>query len=266
VAFVEVPADGQPARLVESDVSLAQRAVLRSEVKLLVANAASTAMAAVIQEGEREKVVVLGFSRERALSEGRPYDSLSTPVLGAGGAVAYVGERGGRRFLVLGGKEAALPEGSVSGAPVISPDGAAVGALVSSKDGQFLHEAFSRAGTAGAGRRYYEEAADLVYAADGRSVFCARRGESWFVVVNGKEGPPFDRVVTPAFSPDGKLLVYRARKDGKRLVVVADADGKTVRQHPAYEQVFPVLFAADGRSVAYGVKDGRQLAWKVEPL
>jgi hypothetical protein len=28
--------------------------------------------------------------------------------------------------------------------------------------------------------------------------------------------------------------------------------------------VFPVQFTADGKSIAYGVKDGRQLAWKVE--
>jgi hypothetical protein len=49
-------------------------------------------------------------------------------------------------------------------------------------------------------------------------------------------------------------------------VVVAGLDGKTIRQLAVHEQVFPVLFTADGRSVAYGVKDGRQLSWKVEAL
>jgi len=86
------------------------------------------------------------------------------------------------------------------------------------------------------------------------------------VVANGKEGPALDRVVSPVFSPDGKFLLYRARKDGKRFVVVADANGKTLRQYPAYEQVFQPVFTADGKSVAYGVKDGNKLIWKVEKL
>jgi Tol biopolymer transport system component len=84
--------------------------------------------------------------------------------------------------------------------------------------------------------------------------------------VNGKEGPAFERVVTPVFSPDDKRLVYRARKDGKRFVVVADTGGKTIKQHPAYEQVFQTVFTADGKSIAYGVKDGKKLIWKVEKI
>ena len=85
------------------------------------------------------------------------------------------------------------------------------------------------------------------------------KGQDWFVVVNGKEGPAFDRVVLPVFSPDGKLLVYRARKEGKRFLVVADTAGKTIKQLPAYEQVFQPVFTGDGKSVAYGVKDGNKL-------
>jgi len=73
-------------------------------------------------------------------------------------------------------------------------------------------------------------------------------------------------VVSPIFSPDEKFLVYRARKDGKRFVVVADTRGKTITQQPSYEQVFQPVFTADGKSVAYGVKDGNKLIWKVEKL
>jgi len=80
--------------------------------------------------------------------------------------------------------------------------------------------------------------------------------------VSGKEVPVFGQVVTPMFSPDRKFLVYRARKDAKRFVVVAGA----IRQHPAYEQVFLVVFTADGKSVAQGVKDGNKLIWKVEKI
>lgn len=266
VAYAEVPGDGQPARLVVSDLSLAGESVRTSGVKHFIANDARTAIAAVVDDGDGERVVVFAFSREGAVTRGPPYDAVSNLAVAPGGdTVAYVAEKEGRRLLVLGGKEAPLPGGSVSGAPVIRPDGAGVGVILASPEGQFLHEPFAAAKT-GRGRRY-EEAAELAYAAGGRSsAFCARRGESWFVVVNGKEGPPFDRVVSPTFSPDGKLLVYRARKDGRRFVVISDANGTTLRQLPTYEQVFPVLFTADGRSIRYGVKDGQQLAWKLEPL
>jgi hypothetical protein len=83
-------------------------------------------------------------------------------------------------------------------------------------------------------------------------------------VLNGKEGPPFDRVVSPVFSRDGRLLAYRARKDGRRFAVVADAGGGGISLHPAHEQVFPVLFTEDGKSIAYGAKDGERIAWSVE--
>ena len=91
-----------------------------------------------------------------------------------------------------------------------------------------------------------------------------RGGATWFAVLDGKEGPPFDRVVTPVFSPDGRFLAYRARKDGRRFVVVADTRGGGLSVHPAYDQVFPVRFAADGKSIAYGAKDGAKAGWKVE--
>ena len=62
-------------------------------------------------------------------------------------------------------------------------------------------------------------------------------------------------------------MAYRARKGGKRFVVTADAkDGRIIRQHPPYEQVFQPVFTANGKAIGYGVKDGNKLIWKVEPL
>ena len=77
---------------------------------------------------------------------------------------------------------------------------------------------------------------------------------------------PRDWFSVSMFSPDGKFIVYRARKAGKRFVVVADTNGKTIRRHPSYEQVFQPVFTDDGKSVAYGVKDGNELWWKVEKM
>jgi len=87
------------------------------------------------------------------------------------------------------------------------------------------------------------------------------------IVSNGKEGPGYDRVISPQFSPDGKYLIYRARQDGKRFIVVADAaTGKVVREHSRNERVFEPTFTPDGKSVAYGAMNGKQLWWKVENL
>lgn len=265
VAFAEIPAEQQPARLVVSDLSLRDSHVRLVGVTAFVANPARSALAAVVEEDRKQRVVTLGFDAAREVKRGAPYDAIPfPPVFGADGAsLAYVAEREGRAFVVLDGKEEPLPEGSVTGPLVIRPGSRGVGLLLATSEGVRLHEAFVRQG----GRaRHHEEAAELTYGPDGRHAYAARRGESWFVVVNAKEGPPFDRVVSPVFSPDGTRLAYRVRKDGKRFVVVADAEGKILRKLPPHEQVFPVQFTADGKSVAYGVKDGLELAWKVEPL
>ena len=113
----------------------------------------------------------------------------------------------------------------------------------------------------------YDEAANLTYSKDGSYAYAARNGKNWFIVVNGTEGPAFDRAIEPLFSPDCRYVVYRARKGGKRFVVVADAkDGRIIRQHQSYEQVFQPVFTATGMAIGYGVKDGNKLFWKVEPL
>jgi hypothetical protein len=165
--------------------------------------------------------------------------------------------------VVLGEREESAPSEMMS-SPVVRSGGKGVGFLVASGATVHLEHFAVDAGRRGSD---YEDAEGLVYGPDGAShAYAARRGGSWFVVVNGQEGPPFDRVVTPVFSPDGRWVAYRARKDGKRFVVLAETSGKTVRLHPAYEQVFPVQFSADGKAAVYGVKDGRQLAWKVEAL
>jgi hypothetical protein len=182
-------------------------------------------------------------------------------ALGADGSLAWIAARSGKRFVVANGREEEL-SGELRGPLVVGTGGASIAALVRSDDGVRLRRFFAGAGGAGPA---YDDAEELVASADGRShAFAARRGPSWFLVVDGMEGAPFDRVVTPRFRPDGKMVAYRARKDGRRFVVVADADGKTRTVHPPFAQVFPVEWAADGSTVSYGIVQGRQAMWREE--
>jgi hypothetical protein len=179
--------------------------------------------------------------------------------------LSYVAKRGGSFFLVLDDREEAIPSGEYPWPPVILPDGKSAGVVIVGKKGAFIHHAFK-------GKEIhtpfpYKECADLVYSPDGAShAYVAIRNERFLIVTNGKEGPMFDRVISPQFSPDGKFVVYRARQDGRRFVVVADTTGRIIKEHPRYERVFETTFTGDGKSVAYGVKDGNQIWWKVEKL
>ncbi len=262
IAFVDDVDDRDVGKLVVSDLAFKAQTVVDPAVTTVVWNRARSRVAAVAASGARRRVVIADLDRPDRVTRGAPFDDVDDLVFGPDGlSVAYAAKRSGARFLVLDGKEAPLAE-QLAGPLVVRPDGRAVGALLASDGTVTFRQLFADGGSP---EVRYEEADGLTYAPDGRlHAYAARRGVTWSIVVNGKEGPPFDRVVTPQFSPDGRLVVYRARKDGKRFVVVADADARTVRQHAPYEQVFPVRFTDDGRSIAYGVKDGRQLAWKVE--
>lgn len=266
IAYVDAPEGEEEGRLVVADLTLERQHEIAPGVTVLTVNADRTRIGALALAERGQQVLTLPFDRPEEVTRGREYDSVSGfDYVLQRATVAYLAQRGGARLIVLGDREAPAPREQILGYPAVSGDEKAAGALVAAAGGrvefrEFFAEPATREGP-------WDEAEAIVYAAGGRShAYAARRGDRWFVVANGKQGPPFDRVVSPVFSPDGKTLVYRARQAGKRFVVVADASGKTLRQHPAYEQVFPARFTDDGKAVAYGVKDGRQVAWKVEPL
>lgn len=265
VAYAEQVDDNGTLRLVICDQGVMQLHVKEKSGALLLANGDKTRLAVIKSSGKKQSVIQFSFKQPDEVTEGPRYETISNLAFGSDGvSLSYVAEREGKRFLVLNGKEAPLPEGNLPAPPVVHPDGKGAGIIISAKSRYAFYQAFPGVG---AKENDYDEASELVYSRDGNfHAYAARRDTGWFIVINGKEGPTYDRVVTPSFSPDGRHLVYRARKAGKRFVVVADANGAVLRQHRSYEMVFPPVFIADGMSVAYGVKDGRKLIWKVEKL
>lgn len=266
IAYIETADSNSNMRLIVSDLTFGRQNVKRSIGDLLfTTNREKTRIAAEQVVKGKHRIIDFAFAKPDVVHEGPPYDIIERlTVSDDGSSVAYCALKGGKRLLVLNDREESLPKGLLPELPVIRPDKKGAGLLLGFEGKISLHQSFYNSSEKG---KTYDEAASLTYSKDGRFyAYAARNGQNWFVVANAKEGPAFDKVVTPLFSPDGKFLVYRARKEGKRFVVVADTNGRTIRQHPAYEQVFDVHFTADGGSVAYGVKDGNQLVWKVEKL
>lgn len=267
IVYVEAAASSADMKLIISDLTFGNQHVKRSIGDLLfTTNRDKTRIAAEQVVNKQFRIIDFSFDKPEDVHEGKLYDLIDKMTFSEDGvSLCYCTIKDKKRLLVLDDREEVLPDGGVPQLPVVRPDKKAVGILfVSPQNKYFLHQSFlPRTGK----NPKYDEAADLAYSKDSRSyTYAARRGDKWFIVVNGKEGPIFDRVVAPMFSPDGRSLVYRARKDDKRFVVVADAAGKTIKQHPAYELVFQPVFTTDGKSIAYGVKDGRKLIRKVEKL
>lgn len=266
IAYIEAAASNKDMRLFVSDLRFNNLKVTWSIGDLLSKTSRNgTRLAAAQVVGSKQRIIDFHFARPDVVHEGREYDLVDKLTLSDDGkSLVYCVERGKERLIVFDGKEEPLPDGRLRELPVIRPDRKGVGILFVTIDRRFfLHQSFVNRKERG---KIYDEAYGLTYANNGAYAYAARKGNNWFVVVNGAEGPAYEQVIAPLFNPDGKRIVYRAKKDGKRFVVVADSRGKTIRQHPAYDEVFDATFSADGNSVAYGVRDGKRLIWKVEPL
>lgn len=171
------------------------------------------------------------------------------------------------KHIVFDNKDEKIPErDEFMTAPVVLSEPASVGVIVGDAYKVRLYRAFQKQNKNG---KIYGYISDLVSSVDGRNhAYIATNidDNKMHIVVNGHEGPRFDKLVAPLFSPDGKTLVYRAREEGKRFMVISDLTGKIIQRHKTYDMLFQPVFSADGASVAYGVLDGNEFWWKVESL
>jgi len=127
---------------------------------------------------------------------------------------------------------------------------------------------------------FSQDGASIAYAANsggegGKQGFT---GGKWFMVVadaeepdEAREGPGYDMVISPVFSPDGRYIAYRARtgpmNNARRVIVIADAKaGKVIKEGPAGDEIWPPVWSADSKAVGYGARIGRELWWKVIKL
>jgi hypothetical protein len=227
-------------------------------------------LVAVEGDSGARRVVTLTFGDAVQRVESEAFEEVTGLAFDPTSAhLMWVGSIGGQAFAVLDGTKEPVPTIDIVARPAFDP--ARKSFTYAHVRGEEVHLATAFGGTVPPGPAY-SSVEELVRSPDGRHLAFAggRRtegGEEYFVVVDGVEATErWDRVVSPRFSPDGRFLAYRARKDGQRFLVIADGSGRMIRRLPSFEQVFPPAFTPDGKSVGYAVKDGSKLAWRVEPL
>jgi Tol biopolymer transport system component len=97
----------------------------------------------------------------------------------------------------------------------------------------------------------------IKFSPDGRRVaYVARKGVKFLVVVDGKEGPEYDRirVGAPSFSPDSRRLSYFAERGGKTFAVVDGIESKPFDRSSSHAPTF----SPDSRRVVYMAQHGKQ--------
>lgn len=190
----------------------------------------------------------LAFAAGQGVGSHVVVDGAASPAYEGVGGVTFAGPRGvwaarkGARWtLVVAGVEVATHDAIVE----IAADPARGRFAYAAKDGAgwvVAREDGAPAGSPGdAG-----EVRDLRFSADGAHLaYVVRRGVEQHVVLDGAEGPAYDQIGAPIFSPIGARLAYVARK-GKTARVVLDG-----AEQPAQEWVSDPVFSADGSTAAY---------------
>lgn len=96
----------------------------------------------------------------------------------------------------------------------------------------------------------YEQVRQLCFSADGRRLaYVATRNKRFTLVVDGTAGPWFANIVSPAFSPGGRMVVYQALTGAK------DTDPYHLVQNGRVANDvtdgLPAVFSPDGDHLAY---------------
>ncbi len=181
--------------------------------------------------------------------EGKVYLAVGQPVFSHDGRrLAYRAQDTGRHWrMVVDGSEGDKYD-FISTDPIFSPDDKGVAYVAwRSKKALLVN------GANVAPPLVAEFAGDVAFSSDGtRLAYKASRSSGSFVVVDGHEGPAYDRLGLLVFAPDSRLA-YAARRGEESFTVT---EGVEVQPHTGYRQVGDPVFSPDGRHVAYWANDG----------
>ncbi len=89
----------------------------------------------------------------------------------------------------------------------------------------------------------------------------AKKGGKWMVVLDSKEGKPYDNMTTPMFSADSKRLIYIAVDNKKQFVVL---DGKESGRYDIVPKKYNPVFSPDSKRYAFLAKKGKSVVIVVD--
>lgn len=215
-----------------------------------------------VGQNSRKSVVTFTFN-EPGCSEKVSgwYDNIGRFALSSDGKhLAYLAEKNQHIVLVIDGNESPVPKLDM----ILDMTSSKNGTIVFSGVQKDKVVTFINGKDSG---KYFETVDYLSFSRDGvHFAFVAGAADTSSLVIDAFDGPKYDKIVSPKFSPDGTQVVYRARKNNQRFVVVANLQAKTIKEHSHYDAVWDTVFSPDGKTVGYGVKIGQELWWKVETL
>jgi|GEM_PF-6130439 len=273
IAFAVTASDASSMQFIISDFTLQDMKVFNSCGEAFVSSGDSSRIAVMCSDGAKRTIQIVDFLKRS------PVVTYDIPA--ATGQLVKMRFSANnksfafttmtedlQRFIYYNGRVERIPkDDEVLSDPLVLADPERVGVIVGSAFKVNFYNAFRNSGYA---ERTFGYISDFISTGNGQHhayVAIDSGGEERMrIVVDGNEGPLFDKIVSPLFSPDGNFLVYRARKNEERFLVVSDLKGKIVRQHATYDMVFQPFFSDDGKSVGYGALVGNELWWKVEKL
>jgi len=175
----------------------------------------------------------------------KPYDAVAALTFTPNSLWhAYAARSGTTWRIVVNGRE--QPAFERVGPPVFSPHSRRLAYTALGADGRVVV-----AEAPGAPGKPYEQVFELgpVFSPDSQHLaYGARRGDQWYLVLDGEEQGPFDFLGSATgihFSPDSRRVAFGTLKDGKWRVVV---DG---RGGPLYDNLGQLAFSPDGSRLAY---------------
>ncbi len=269
IAFSSKSPDGNSKQFIISDIQLKNKSVFDSCGDFILPNEDTSRLAVSCSQGGKSSIKLIDLLSRSVISDSKYNGTITymrfSPYNNSLSYTCVVNEK--EKHIVYNGKEERIPAGEeFMSDPLVFSEPESVGVIVGDVYKVRLYRAFQKRNKNG---KWYGYISDLVSSRDGRShayIATNINDEQMHIVVNAHDGPKFDKIVSPLFSPDGRYLVYRARQAGKRFVVVSDLKGKIMRRHQDYDMLFQPVFTADGTSLAYGVLDGNEFWWKVEKL